>query len=158
MLIHARIAIAVVILLALAASHWKAYHVGGANSRAELAEYVAKQQQELNEATGKVLMQERALQSAKQTREKQDAINKKTISDLSAGFTGIRLHDPFAASGCTSESATPSAANDSAGNTAEGSGVFSARASELLQRLTREADEINIAYIACRADGENIRR
>lgn len=103
---------------------------------------------------------EQALQDFINRQEKQDALYKKTVSDLSdrlrvaAGSTG-RLRDPNAAPGCrlgsgsaTSQStAAPSAGADDG---TEAGGLFSVGATELFTRLTREADEINAAYASCR--------
>ena len=103
---------------------------------------------------------EQSLQDFINRQEKQDALYKKTVSDLhelvraAAGPVG-RLRDPNAAPGCRlgSSSATgqsTAAASSGADNTSETSGLFSAGATELLERITREADEVNLAYASCR--------
>lgn len=117
--------------------------------------------------TGKANTATAALNAFKLQREKDDAQNKSTIADLAvrlrtvAGPAG-RLRDPNA-TGCGGGSsgapgADPARAGGGAADAAETGGLFSAGATELFQRLTREADDINNAYASCRPDTLNIRR
>ena len=77
--------------------------------------------------------------------------------------TAGRLRDPnAAAAGCRSGGAgasttDPGLADPDAADAAEAGGLFSAGATELLQRLTREADAINAAFASCRADALSVR-
>ena len=103
---------------------------------------------------------EHALQDFKNTQELKDVDHTKTVTGLSdqlrrAAGVAIRLRDPNAAPGCrlggggpTSPSAAPTGA--SADNRAEASGLLSTDLTELLQRLTREADEVNNAFASCK--------
>ena len=103
---------------------------------------------------------EQSLQDFINRQEKQDALYKKTVSDLSdrlrlaAGSTG-RLRDPNAAPGCRLGSGSAPGKSSTASRSgtddgAETGGLFSAGATELFERITREADEVNAAYASCR--------
>jgi hypothetical protein len=116
--------------------------------------------------TAKTQAAERGLAEFKNQREITDAKNRTTVAGLerrlrnAAGPAG-RLRDPNQA-GCGSGSGgakDPAAASpvNRAADPAEAGGLFSAGATELLQRLTREADEINMAYSSCRADALSLR-
>jgi len=116
--------------------------------------------------TDKVHRAEQALQDFKNHQELQDADHKKTVADLSdrlrriAGPAG-RLRDPNAA-GCGGSSggakgSDPAAAGDRPADPAQAGGLLSAELSGLLAGLTKEADDINIAYASCRADAFAIR-
>jgi hypothetical protein len=117
--------------------------------------------------TEKTRSAEQALAELKNDQERQDASHQKTVSDLSdrlqriaAGHDG-RLRDPHgtgcgAGGGSTSDSAA-SAPSDRADHPAETGGLLSAELGGLLQQLTREADEVNVAYASCRADAYTIR-
>ena len=116
--------------------------------------------------TDKVHAAERALQDFKNNQELQDADHKKTVADLSdrlrriAGAAG-RLRDPNAAGcgqgsgGATNQTATT--AGGGPANPAQAGGLLSAELSGLLAQLTKEADDINIAYTSCRADAYAVR-
>ena len=116
--------------------------------------------------TDKVHAAERALQDFKNDQELQDADHKKTVTDLSdrlrriAGAAG-RLRDPNAAGcgqgsgGATNQTATT--AGGGPADPAQAGGLLSAELSGLLAQLTKEADDINIAYTSCRADAYAVR-
>lgn len=121
---------------------------------------------ELASLTAKTRSAEQALQDLKNTQELQDATHQKTVDDLSSRLRDLagahgRLRDPHAAGcgpsggGATSEAAP--AAGDRATDDAQVGGLLSADLSGLLQRLTREADDINAAYASCRADAFAVR-
>lgn len=111
---------------------------------------------------------ERQLAAARENQEENDATNKRTMADLrdrlraASADTG-RLRDPNAVaarcggSGDRTEGTATAGADGGAGDAAEAGGLLSAQLSGLLQRLAAEADEVNIAYIACRADAVNVR-
>jgi hypothetical protein len=116
--------------------------------------------------TDKALQAERALSHLKNLQELQDADHQKTVAGLSARLRDLagsagRLRDPNAA-GCRPGgsgspyqlAAAPCAGSD---NAAEAGGLLSGRLTELLQRLTSEADDINDAYASCRADAFTVR-
>jgi hypothetical protein len=148
-------------------------HIGNVREEKVVARYekqikLQKAQAILDLATetAKTQTAERGLVKFKNQREITDAKNRTTVAGLerrlrdAAGAAG-RLRDPNQA-GCGSGSGStpdPVAASpsDRAGNPAEAGGLFSAGATELLQRLTREADEINMAYSSCRADALSLR-
>jgi hypothetical protein len=118
----------------------------------------------LAKETARVVATERALQDLKNTQEVKDAGNKKTVDTLSARLRDLavngRLRDPHAGrggGGSGASSADASGPGNRPDNGAETSGVLSADLTGLLQRLTVEADKINLAYISCRADAEAIR-
>ena len=116
--------------------------------------------------TDKVHAAERALQDFKNNQELQDADHKKTVTDLSdrlrriAGAAG-RLRDPNAAGcgpgggGATNQTATT--AGGGPADPAQAGGLLSAELSGLFAQLTKEADDINIAYTSCRADAYAVR-
>jgi len=116
--------------------------------------------------TDKVHAAEWALQDFKNNQELQDADHKKTVTDLSdrlrriAGAAG-RLRDPNAAGcgpgggGATNQAAT--AAGGGPANPTQAGGLLSAELSGLLAQLTKEADDINVAYTSCRADAYAVR-
>jgi hypothetical protein len=148
--------------------------IGRAEGRQEAkSEYDGKIKAQKNEAT-KLLAEEtakataagQALQDFKDQQEIKDGANQQTLAGLSAqlraaaGLAG-RLRDPNAAGcgrgGVGAQGAAVSSTGDRANDTAEAGGLFSAGATELFQRLTREADEINNAYASCRRDAINLR-
>jgi hypothetical protein len=135
--------------------------------KAALAEQKAAAATTLANETEKTRLLERSLQASTHKQETQDASNQKTVSDLAgqlrraSGIAG-RMRDPNAAPGCRlGSSGAPSAAaaapSGGAADDAEAGGLFSERATELFTRLTRESDEINTAYISCRADAYTVR-
>jgi hypothetical protein len=118
----------------------------------------------LAQETARVVATERALQNFKNIQEVKDAGNKKTVDTLSARLRDLavngRLRDPHAGRGGGSGGASGA---DAAGpgnrpdNGAGNSGLLSEDLTGLLGRLLVEADEINNAYISCRADAEAVR-
>jgi hypothetical protein len=116
--------------------------------------------------TAKTQAAERGLADFKNQREIQDAKNRTTVAGLerrlrdAAGPAG-RLRDPNAAgcgpSGGGAQGEVAASPSGGATDVAQAGGLFSAGATELLQRLTREADEVNLAYASCRADALNTR-
>ncbi|MDP3652026.1 MAG: hypothetical protein Q8R67_10120 [Rhodoferax sp.] len=109
---------------------------------------------------------EQALQAITNTQDLKDANHAKTVADLSdrlrriAGPAG-RLRDPHAtgcgSGGSSTPGADPGAPGDRPADGAEASGLLSAELSGLLRGRLREADEINTAYISCRADVYTVR-
>lgn len=55
------------------------------------------------------------------------------------------------------QGADPARAGGGADDASQAGGLFSAGATELFLRLTREADDINIAYTSCRLDALSLR-
>ncbi len=116
--------------------------------------------------TAKTLSAEQALDTAKNNQELKDATHTKTITvfaDRLRSATGPagRLRDPNATQ-CGGSGGSPPgdpATATAAGPTdrAEAGGLLSEQLSELLQRLAREADDINAAYASCRADAYTLR-
>lgn len=148
-------------------------HIGDKREAAVTARYNAaigaqkkEAAQKLADETAKVATAEKALNDFKNQQELKDATNQKTVAGLSARLLNAtgpagRLRDPDAA-GCGrggggAQGADPASADDRANDPAQTGGLFSAGATQLLQRLTREADDINAAYISCRADAWSVR-
>lgn len=105
------------------------------------------------------------LRKFKDAQELKDAQARKTVADLRqrlAAVPGGRLRDPNAP-GCGSGGSDPQA-KDSPGTQhsdpdgTQAGGLLSAELTGLLQRLQSEADEINIAYAACRPDARALRQ
>lgn len=124
--------------------------------------------QMLAEETAKTRAAEKTLQEKINQQEIKDEKNQKTVAALSgrlrvlAGPAG-RLRDPNASStGCGgggggTTGAIATADGGGAADPAETGGLLSADLSGLLQRLIREADDINAAYISCRVDTSSVR-
>lgn len=134
-----------------------AYNAKIATQKKEAAAILAKE-------TAKVVETERALQDFKNRQEVKDADHKKTTDNLSARLRALaingRLRDPHAGRGSGGGDAPGSDAagsGNSADHGAETSGVLSAELTRLLGQLLTEADQINNAYISCRADAEAVR-
>ena len=166
------------LLLALAGALWLGYgawagrqqDIGEARATSTYNKAIDQQKAEariaLDLEMGKTTAVEKALQTFKNQQELTDATNSKTVAGLSArlrhaaGPVG-RLRDPNS-QGCGGGGGGPQG-TDAAGagaradDAAEAGGLFSAGATELFQRLTSEADEINLAYASCRADGQALR-
>ena len=116
--------------------------------------------------TEKTRNAEQALQTLTNAQNLKDADHEKTVADLSsrlrvaAGPAG-RLRDPNAvgcgASGGGTQSAIASPANNSAADGAQTGGFLSKQLTEFLLSQAADADQLNNAYIACRADSMNIR-
>ena len=136
--------------------------------------------------TSKVRAAEQALQAAKTHQEATDAKNQTTITSLAqrlralaatnghgspagpgiatgaaAGAAAWRLRDPNAptcwGSGGGAPATAATAAADRAADAAPAGGLLSEQLSELLYQRLREADEINAAYLSCRADAMAVR-
>lgn len=116
--------------------------------------------------TSKVRTSEQALQASTDSQNLKDRDHEKTVADLSdrlrraAGPAG-RLRDPHA-TGCGAGSSgtqgeAPSAPGDRPADSSQTGGLLSADLTGLLQRLTREADDVNAAYASCRADAYTVR-
>ena len=144
--------------------------IGSDRERAKWEQAIAMQKAEaaslLAAEKDKTAIAERTLAEFKNRQEIEDAQNRTTISTLerrlrdAAGPAG-RLRDPNAA-GCGSSGGgaageASSGASDRAADAAPAGGLLSVQISDLFGRLLREADEVNIAYAACRADALNIR-
>ena len=135
---------------------------------------------QLAQETERVLLIEQALHQSKNNQDLKDDQNRQTIDGLSArlralagpagpaGPTGsaVRLRDPNFQAGAAQcrgggdRSPGDPAAAAAAGATdrSEAGGLLSEQLSELLQRLAREADDINAAYASCRADAYTVRQ
>ena len=107
---------------------------------------------------------EKALQDAKNAQEVKDVQAQKTVNALQSRLAALtvdgRLRDPNAGRGGGSggpQGSTPSATGNSPDRGTEAAGLLSAELTGLLQRLQREADEINNAYLSCRADAFAVR-
>jgi hypothetical protein len=132
-----------------------------ATARYELA--LAKQRTEaatkLATVTAAVRAKELALNSFRDQQETLDAKHQATVAanarrlaaavSLHAG----QLRDPNAAAQCGGGSGSAGSADDPA----QTGGLFSAAATRLLQRILREADEIDDAYASCRTDALQLR-
>jgi len=113
--------------------------------------------------TARALTAERRERELLAQQEKTDARNLKTIGALEqrlralAGPAG-RLRDPNAKEpGCGRGGAgpagpPPAGATDRAGDAGQTGGLLSAELSGLLRARLIEADQINLAYVSCRAD------
>lgn len=124
----------------------------------------------LSVETAKAASATAALAEFRVNQENIDEKAKTTIDELAQALQlaarrpagGGRLRDPNAVDGCRaggSGSTAPVAttSDNRAADRAETGGLLSEKLTGLLQRLTFEADTINSAYAACRADGQALR-
>lgn len=165
--------VAVIALAAAVLAYGHRQYTKGVQHTATRYELAIKTQQAeaatlLADETEKTRLLERALQAAINQQELKDATNQKTVSDLSdrlrslAGF-GMRLRDPNATpagcwpSGGGAQGPAATAAGDRPADPVEAGGLLSVQLSDLLARLLREADDINVAYASCRADAYSVR-
>lgn len=124
----------------------------------------------LSKETQKVADAQAELTTLRAEQETKDYQNAKDRSELegklraATAANGGRLRDPNAtpaqcrSSGGSANAQSPAPANGGAANPAETDGVLSTQLTGLLRKLTLEADEINDAYIACKPDGEALRK
>lgn len=145
--------------------------IGEARATERFTEATARQKAEaarvLAVEVAKVAAAQAALQEFKNQQEIKDAGNQKTVVALSARLRDLagpagRLRDPHA-SGCRrgggdAPTAAAPAPGDRADDATEAGGLLSEQLTGLLQARFREADEINTAYISCRADAYSVRR
>lgn len=159
------------VLVALCAAYvWWADVQQGIGATAERAIWSAaldKQKDEAREkldaANARVGAAEAAADTARYSQDLKDAQNAKTTAELERKLlvAGNRLRDPngarcggsSTASGATGATRPSSGAND----TPQAPGLLSTELSGLLRTLTREADAVNLAYIASRADADQLR-
>lgn len=148
------------------------YNLGVKTTTDRYEQALSKQKTEaaqlLAEATGRVLVFERKLAAERAAQEVKDADNKTKVAALSAQLraaagTAGRLRDPNQVGGCGAGgggATAPAAAASSPGgdDRAQAGGLLSEPLSRLLLRITREADEVNLAYIACRTDAYSVRQ
>jgi hypothetical protein len=137
-----------------------------ATYEAALKKQKAEAAKALDDERAKTAAAEAALRKFKDEQELKDGQHEATVNDLerrlrAAGGPAMRLRDPNATgcrlSGGSTKGADSASPGAGAADAAEGSGLLSKPLTELLQRLAREADEINIAYQSCRADAMNLR-
>lgn len=110
----------------------------------------------------KVRQLQSALKIAADTLEKAYAANKIELGKAAEALAvakrqhGGRLRDPNAdrcgGSGGSAPGPAQPPAGGGEGDKAETGGLLSVQLSDLLDRVLREADDINVAYAACRAD------
>lgn len=128
--------------------------------RLKLARQTADAQQRLIAEQDLVRETERALRAARAQQEVKDATNQKELAALSNQLRALlndagQLRDPNAAPercGGAAPGQPAAVASGSADDGAQTGGLLSPQLTGLLQRLTEEADAINVAYISCRAD------
>jgi len=168
-LIRLATALAVIVVMS---SVW--HYIDGRGYDRATAEYTSQINAQKSEAaallaseSAKVRAAEHALQAHLNAQNLKDFENAKNLAALSdrlraAAGPARRLRDP-AATGCGGSSAgapgaTAAAPGDRAADDAQTGGLLSADFTGLLQRLTREADDINAAYASCRADAFAVRQ
>ena len=167
--------LAMVTGLILGYNLWSGHHQGIGETRATLRYETAIEGQKIEAGrvlaieTGKTRDAEKALNDFKHSQELQDAKNKNIVAGLerrlvaAAGPAG-RLRDPQAPAivgcgrgGAGPASADPASASDRADDAAQATGLLSVPLTALLRDLTLDADQVNLAYISCRADALHLR-
>lgn len=168
--ITARIIIAAALMLALLAGLRQIDQRGYARAKAEDMAAIEQQKREataeLLRLTDQVHATESRLQAALQDQNTKDYNHAQTIAALSDRLRayagpGLRLRDPHATGcgpgGTGPQSDTATAPDAGTTDPAQAGGLLSAELTGLLQRLAREADDINAAYTSCRADAYTVR-
>lgn len=162
-------------VLALAAVLWAAYtawadHQQGIGATAERAIWaVATEAQrtearkQLAAANARVDAAEAADSIARENQHLKDLQNAKITTELERKLLAVsRLRDPNATARCGGSGASGGATGASSpstgtNDTTETPGLLSTALSGLLRTVTREADAVNLAYIASRADADQLR-
>ena len=161
------LALLLAVLAGVKAIDQRGYQRAAAEYTVVIAKQKAQAAQLLATETIKARKAEEALRTFKLTQDNKDAQAQSTVADLSRRLHDLatrnagRLRDPYAP-GCGGSSSGPQRAatpapGAGAADAAEAGGLLSAELSGLLQRLAREADEVNTAYISCRADSMGLR-
>jgi len=163
------------VALGLAVALWAAYaawadHQQGIGAAAERAIWtVAMEKQkadarrDLDAANARADAAENAVTTLRNAQNLKDAENEKITTELGRKLlVAGRLRDPNAPARCGGGSpaggtASATSPGNSPNDTAETPGLLSTDLSGLLRTVTREADAINLAYIASRADGDQLR-
>ncbi|MBN9411329.1 MAG: hypothetical protein J0H69_19465 [Burkholderiales bacterium] len=119
--------------------------------------------------TARAAAAEQTMREMRAAQEKKNVDNEKKLADAQDALraerlrNGGRLYDPHAeAGGCgrgggSAEAATTGRTGEGASPPAQAGGLLSLQLSDLLDRLLREADEVNEAYAQCRADVYTVR-
>ena len=141
--------------------------IGAKAERALWVEAVEKQRAEarkqIDAANARVGAAEAEADTLRHAQNLKDVQNAKITSELERKLLAAgRLRDPNATARCGGSSTTSGATGasspgTSADNTAQDAGLLSADLSGLLRTVTREADAVNLAYIASRADADQLR-
>ncbi len=119
--------------------------------------------------TAKVVAARAELRKFKDEQELKDAKNTKTVLTQERRLRGLstadgRLRDPNATNeGCRcsrvgGQNSDTAASDNRTNDGTETGGLLSKELSGLFKQLTKEADDINIAYASCRADGAAVRK
>lgn len=162
------------VLTALAGALWAAYmgwegHQRAIDAAEERAVWIAamdaqkaEARKQLDAANARVATAEDAAQLARETQNAKDTQNAKITSELERRLLAAgRLRDPNAArcggSGASGGATGATSPGLGADNLAETPGLLSAEISGLLRTVTAEADAVNLAYIASRADADQLR-
>ena len=106
--------------------------------------------EELNKNTIHILDQERQLNKLTEQLNDQDYIHKQEVNNLTTTISTMRLRDRNKTITDTTTNTTSTNTTDSEANRTEESQLLSEPLTRLLQRITSEADIINIAYNSCR--------
>lgn len=160
-------------LLLLGYRNWVTHQqgIGEALATARYNDAIDKQKLEasavLARETGKTRQAEQALQDFKNEQEIRDEKNKRVVGALAdqlraAAGPAARLRDPNAAAGCGgggggASGADPARAGGGAADGAEAGGLLSKQLTEFLLSQAADADQVNLAYISCRADSLSLR-
>jgi Sec-independent protein translocase protein TatA len=161
-------ALAVVALLFFAERYieGRGYDRAMAEAQAQIQGIKREAAERLATETEKTLKAEQALQASVNKQNRKDSEHAQALANLSGRLHALadpagRLRDPHAA-GCgpgggSPQGDPPTATGGGSGDPAQAGGLLSAELGGLLRRLTREADDINVAYASCRADAYTVR-
>jgi len=162
-------------VLALAAVLWAAYaawadHQQDIGATAERAIWVVAMEaqrtearKQLDAANARVTAAEDEATTLRNAQNLKDLQNAKITTELERKLLAAgRLRDPNATARCGGSSSTSgttgaTSPGPGANDTTEASGLLSDPLSGLLRTVTREADAVNLAYIASRADADQLR-
>ena len=153
-MIYARMAIAIILLLALVGSYIKGRQDGGAIVRSEYAQrdlqaaqaYAAKEKSLQEAYRAKEAEWSQKFVSASRTYQGKVAENAKA---LDIALASGRLYDRFAANSATSGSCPASPASPASGHNGSAGAYLSEASGIFLRRLASEADSVVIQLTAC---------
>ena len=109
----------------------------------------------LDEETAKTRSREAELRDLKDKLENENVIGEKALALVADRAASQRLRDPYQVSRCGTSSGSPTSsaptpASSSPTNGTEAGGLLSPELDRFLKSKFREADELNLAYRACR--------
>lgn len=145
-------------LLAMLGMCFFSYRFGEKTATNKYEALRVAQVEELNKEVQKTLALERTLNSLTNQQNETDKKHKDQVATLSTTISNLRLRDKSAPSCPTPKSEVTGDTTSSKGDTGETGQLLSEPLTRLLQRIVKESDEENVAYISCKRQLEIDRR